>query len=247
MGSEASCSGGFPSFVTQPGTLTTLEPEKVTSYEIGFKSELADRKLRINGSIFLMDYKDLQVQTPNLNGPGLVITNAAKARIKGAELEVDYRPTHAFRLFANVGYTDAKYRDYQVVLTIPAPGGGSTTIITDYSGNRLPYAPRWSGSFGGSYTIETGANYSLTLGTNWNFRSQIFFDPYQNAAAQDGAYWLGNVNVSYGRVDDRWRATLFVQNLTNTRMKGFEFAQPYVSPAIYAPLRQFGGRVAVNF
>jgi len=145
-------SGGFPVGITSPGTFVTLRPELVTSYEIGFKSEWFDRTLRINGGIYQLDYKDQQVQTNNPSGPGLVLSNAASSRIKGAELEIEFAPTKQVRLTGSVGYNDAKYRDYLA----PIPGVGTVQI----AGNRLPYAPKWTASLGASYEVPLGEKLS---------------------------------------------------------------------------------------
>ena len=74
-----------------------FEPEKVTSYEAGYKASLFDRRLRFALAGFIADYKDVQVPgsvgavingIPTFVG---VTTNAGKASFKGVEAEVDRR------------------------------------------------------------------------------------------------------------------------------------------------------------
>ena len=241
-------SGGFPTFVTQPGTFTRLDPESVTSYEGGFKLKLLNNTLRFNASAYYMKYSDMQVQTPNTSGPGLIISNAASAEIKGIEAELEFVPTAALRLHATLGFNDAKYKDYSISTSIDNAQGGTTVIVNDYSGNRLPYAPRWSGGFGASYEIPVGDAHSVQLGSDWTLRSSIYFDPYENKnGAYDNTYLMGSVQASYGTVGDGWRVTAYVNNVLDQSVKAFQFDLSYVSPAIYGAYRQFGMRASFDF
>ena len=239
-------SGGFPTFITQPGTFVRLDPEKVTSYEIGFKSEWFDHRLRINGDVYYMKYKDMQVQTPNTSGPGLVLSNAASSSLKGVELEIEAVPVPPLHLNASLGYSDAKYKDYKYFQT-DFSSGTPTQILVDLSGNRLPYAPKWTASFGGSYDIPVGSDHVVQLGTNWSYRGKIYFDPYQSNLAHDRSALLGNASLTLKPQSGNWQITAFVNNLTDRLVKAFQYQIGYVSPTIYAPRRTFGLRASVDF
>lgn len=232
-------SGGFPVGITNPGTFVSLKPELVTSYEIGFKSEWFDRKLRVNGGIYQLDYTDQQVQSNNPTGPGLVLSNAASSRIRGAELEIEFAPTRQFRLYGSIGYNDAKYRDYLA----PIPGAGTVQI----AGNRLPYAPEWTASLGGSYEVPVADNMSLTFATDWTYRSEIFFDQFNTALIKDPGHVQGDIRVSLGKPDGGWRLTAYVRNVTNEEVKGFSFFTGHVAPTIYAPKRTWGLQASLDF
>jgi iron complex outermembrane receptor protein len=74
-----------------------FDPEELESYELGVKSDLFDRTLRINASVFYSEYTDVQLTLASCPqyGVGLpcaVVANAGDAEVKGAELEVNYRP-----------------------------------------------------------------------------------------------------------------------------------------------------------
>lgn len=223
-------SGGYPVGVTGPNLFVRLQPEKVTSYELGFKSQWFDRMLRVNGTLFWMDYKDMQVQTPNTVGVGLVLSNAGSARSKGAELEVELAPATGLLLSGSVGYTDAKYRQYDV-----------------QTGNRLPYAPEWTGNFAASYTVPVGDNHKVDLSTNWTYRSRLYFDPYQLLETSDPSRLVGNAQISFADADDAWTLSVYANNLTNRDMKAFAFTLGPVAPAIYAPKRTWGVKAGVRF
>lgn len=83
----------------------TYAPETVTNYELGWKSLLLERSLALSLDLFNMEYKNMQVSAieHDLTGnPTPVTINAAKARIKGAEFELDWRVTETTRSMATL-------------------------------------------------------------------------------------------------------------------------------------------------
>lgn len=227
-------SGGYPVGTTSPGVFVRLNPETVTSYEAGFKSEWFGRHLRVNGSAFWMDYKDLQVQTPRSDGgPGLIFSNAATARIRGAELEVEAAPARGLTLSGSIGYNDATYRQF-----------GPQT------GNVLPYAPRWTGNAAMTYEARLGDAYSLIASADAGIRSRIHFDPYQLNLTSDAPRALLNTRLSYGTADDGWRITAYILNLTNQDVRAFSYAldaSTNFAPTVFAPRRTWGVQARFEF
>jgi len=112
--SEGFRAGGFDG---RPGTYDAAakpyNPEKVDNFEIGWKSELFEHRLRINGSIFVMKYKDKQEEesVPTTVGTGqeTLVINASSATIKGAEIDAVANIAPGFTLSGNVGYLNARY------------------------------------------------------------------------------------------------------------------------------------------
>ena len=88
--SEGFKSGGFNPRPVGGFTAAPFGPEYVESTEIGFKSELFDRRLRLNGAFYSSDYKDLQFSVNRFNEATgtleLLVGNAAEAEIDGYEL-----------------------------------------------------------------------------------------------------------------------------------------------------------------
>jgi iron complex outermembrane recepter protein len=229
----------------------SVDPEKVMNYELGFKSEWAGRTVRLNGSVFWTGYKDMQVQIVSTSGIGAILSNAAKSRIKGAELEVEYLAAAGVHFSGSLGYTDAKFLEYNTIdpnrRTDPATG---FAIV-----GRLPYSPEWTANLSGSYEIPVNGNRSVILATDWTYRSQIFFDAFQEPAASDRGRTLGNARVSYGTVGKGWRATAYVRNLTNQTVPAFAFPfggnnEPnsfLIAPTIYAPKLTWGLQASYDF
>jgi iron complex outermembrane recepter protein len=232
-------SGYFPTFITTPGTFTEVHPEDVTSFEVGFKTEWFDRKLRLNGDVYYMNYRNMQVQIPYPFGPGLIIGNAASAHLRGIELDGEVVPFRNLHLTGSAGYSDATYLKYT---STDAYGN-----VSDLSGNRLPYAPEWTAGFGGYYDFNLTGDLKLQYRTNWSYRSKIFFDPYNTDAVSAPQVLTGNMSLSLESRSTRWKVTLFSNNITNRLIKGFAYNQTYVVPTIYAPMRTFGLRASIDF
>ena len=103
----------------------SFEPEKVDSYEIGYKGALLDRRLTLSLAGFYMDYKNVQIPgstgclVNNIQSFCGITTNAAKARLQGIEAEANATLARDFagagstvRLNGSLGYIDAKYKRF---------------------------------------------------------------------------------------------------------------------------------------
>lgn len=90
-------SGGFDGVAsTAQGAITPFDEEQALNLEFGFKSTLADGRLRLNGAVFNTDYQDLQILQSFPNGspvPPLQTKNAGEARSQGIELEATFAAT----------------------------------------------------------------------------------------------------------------------------------------------------------
>ena len=155
----ASVSRGYKAGTFNTGSLDTppAKPEIVDAYEIGMKSEFADSRIRLNGAVFWNEIKDPQVIT--FITKGLVasqgLTNAQKARVKGAEIGIEALATDALKLRGAATYLDAKFVDFN-----PAPfySLGPVNVIGpvagDASGNSLPNVPELRFDVGANYTVD---------------------------------------------------------------------------------------------
>ncbi|WP_414902224.1 TonB-dependent receptor [Sphingomonas flavalba] len=197
----------------------TFLPERLWNYEIGFKSELFDRRLRLNISAFYLDWKNLQLQTFYLLDPTDISSqvelthNVRKARSKGVEFEFAAVPTRGLTISGGLGYLDAKMlSDERIVVT-----GG---LPVDVEGLRTPKSPKWTWNLDAEYNFSTGAGEAY-LGANWTHRSHSYGDLEATGRVQLGRplfpYRLPTFNVVSLRagleVNERLKFGLFVENL----------------------------------
>jgi iron complex outermembrane receptor protein len=148
-------SGGFsPRAAESLAATTPFQPETVDAYEVGAKFALLDRKLQLNFAAFSSDYKNMQ---QNLTIPGGPTGNqtltgnvAGGAIIRGLEFDGTFRPVEGLKFTATAAYMKSHFRNFQV-----GCAAGTGIGVCNYSNNRLIYAPEFSGSFEGEYTVPT--------------------------------------------------------------------------------------------
>jgi iron complex outermembrane recepter protein len=199
-------SGGFNPFAVFENT-TTFAPEEVTSYEAGFKSDfrVADMPLRLNATVFNMDYQGIQRATGDFNaatGAGGARTVNADATIKGIEIEASIRPTSWLEIGGNFSKTDAEYDEYRFVANsgqedcngMVAPGG-----VADMSCLPFQYvAPEiWSLHAAVDIPIPEDMG-TLSFFANYSHTAAQYTEAVQLSKNQPGAYLepFGLLNLS---------------------------------------------------
>ena len=160
--------GGWNSHFNDPpltqaeqDALHAFRPEEAETIELGTKLDLADNALRLNLAVFSSDYTDMQVTyrgpfrpPPAMSGVAPFITNAGKAGIDGAEIEVTWAPGASWLVEASVGVLDAKIEELESVpLGILPPG-----LVV---GNALPFAPEEQAHLGLAYDARPGDRKSV--------------------------------------------------------------------------------------
>jgi iron complex outermembrane recepter protein len=223
----ASQSRGYKSglFNTLPFLPVAAKPEVLDASEIGFKSELLDRRIRLNGAAFYYDFKNAQFQ--QFNGPTVLIINAPGARIYSAELEGQAAVTDGLILRFGGGYLDSKYTDFPNAQTPvintnsnPAlgPVGGYQYGFAPYdaTGNAMVRVPKWTFNLGANYTLETSAG-AFNVDVNWAYNDGFAWDA-DNALRQPSYALLdAQVKYTFPGAGDRFSIRLWAKNLTKER------------------------------
>jgi len=202
--------GGFDDTPANiPQAITPFDPETVTNYEIGFKANLLDRRIRLNADVFMMDYKNLQVTQTNAACLCNLTDNAASADIKGVEAEFEFAATDNLRLTLAGSYVDATYQDFLESAVIP----GTTTRL-DSSGNRLQRTPETQVSAGVDWTTGTGSMAdALRLSLNYSWQGDMLWAT--DNIAKEGSYGLLDARVALSPKDANWTVSLFGKNVTD--------------------------------
>ncbi len=190
-------SGGYNGNVTSQVAVNTVNPETLTDYEAGLKSEWLDNRLTVNASAFSYDYRNIQVNVQGqLNGQSATtLRNAANGKIDGFELELAGRPLEHLTLRANLGVlTRAEYTNF---ITTVLVNNVATTV--DASGNQIARAPKETATIDAEYVFPLANGRQLAVGADLNYRSHIFFNAVtQNDPLQEqDAYTLINARLAY--------------------------------------------------
>ena len=192
-------SGGFVQRVFPPLAATPqFGAEKATAYEAGFKTEFLGRKLTLNGAVFLTKYDNLQVQV--FTGVAPVTKNAAKAEIKGAELEMRLSPGDGWFLEGSAGYLDPKYTEID-----PA----ATEITTASKFERIS---KWTLSASLAKSFALGGGSALTPRVDWSYRSGQYMDALNTPEIYQPGYHVVNASVA---IDIGGKGLSIVGGVTN--------------------------------
>ncbi|MGI9225875.1 MAG: TonB-dependent receptor [Woeseiaceae bacterium] len=215
-------SGGWNAFDGSPA----FDPEEVTSFEVGFKTDLSDGKLRLNGSVFAYDYEDLQVSTFQ-NGL-TVTTNAADADVWGAELELWARPVPQFMINASLGYLNAEYEDFQSAFgscpadATPAELAGGClgaaageTRVVQLKGNTLQNAPEFKGNINGTYVFDLASGGQVSLFGQISHQSEIFHTQFNDPLIGQDSITLLDARAAWTSADDKFEVAAYGKNLTD--------------------------------
>lgn len=251
----ASYSAGFKSgaFNTSAFSTRPLNPEKVDAYELGLKLS-SGRLLTLNASAFWYDNTDIQLQTmsPVTNLPEL--TNAAKLRTKGVDLDLTLRPSSALYLRAGVAYLDAKFVSFpNAQIFVPAPpvtpgvpdSGGNLSQKVDATGNRNVRSPEWTFNLAASYTIDLPDGGSIVPSANL-FHATSFFYEYGNRIVQP-AYTVVNAELNWRLPGDSVSIGIWAKNLFDERYFLSVTPNAFADRAVYAEPRTYGVRVGAKF
>jgi outer membrane receptor protein involved in Fe transport len=191
-----------------PGVNPTWDPEKLTAYEIGFKSWLADGAVQLNLAAWYNDFRDVQSQSflvmPFPGSPEATeyTGNGGAMDAGGFEAEIHWSATPNWQIATNISYTDAKFGDY-VAANLAGLGdipGHTEGDLLSFDGWRPALSPKWVVGLQTSYTF--------------NFKKWGSLTPYlQSTYASD--YYVSDINLpgvsqgSHTRTDFRliWQAT----------------------------------------
>jgi len=234
-------SGTFnPSVFTGPQAGVPVNPEVLDAYEVGFKTELFDRRVRLNGAAFYYDYSNLQVGLITSAGV-TTVQNAASARLYGLDLDLTVAATDHLTLRGAINLLDTKYKNYgnaQIFLprttaTATCPTGAAVQI-TPAQAQAIAGQPKMAGAcsysfdasgqdliFAPKFTANVGVDYNIPLGEARVMLSGSFYynDGYDIVPGgffgHINSYESASLSATYYAPDDRYYIGLWGDNLTN--------------------------------
>jgi len=202
--------------------------EEQSTFEIGGKFDLFDRRLRINGALFTNDIKNLQreqITADPISGVQQIIANAGDARIRGFEVEANLRLADNLLLSGQVGHLDGEY----------------TTVIADITGDglvdrtdlalKIPRLAPWTYGATLTHDLDLPGFALVTSRFSWNHRDANFFSD-NNRGFFDATDIL-DLNITLRPDASDLSVTFYGTNLTNETTYG--------SDTLLPDIPQFGG------
>ncbi len=195
-----------------------FDPEFAKSEELGMKSELFDRRLRLNVAAFHTKYSGIQLNSQQGISPTLV--NAGDARMFGFEAEAEALLGGGWALNSAFGFIDAKYTrlnnvtDNNALLTL------DTCPLRDSDPNDacdLPKTPKYKFYFGPQYARPLAGGGTLTLNADYTYTAKLFNDLGNEELLKRDATNIVNASITYSAPDDKWSLTFGGTNISNDR------------------------------
>ena len=193
--------------VVPPGAQKTISPDTDWNYEAGIKGSFYDGALRADFDVYHIDWKNVQLNSTCCGG--FIFTgNAGAAKVDGAELELEARPTKSITLGFTAAYTNAR-------ITEISPST-SATIGAD-AGNALPLTPKYTAALTADYTLPLSNGMQASFGGTARYRG-IMNSSYPNDLINPDV-----IVPKYLPIDFRtalkfakYTAQFRIENITNT-------------------------------
>jgi iron complex outermembrane receptor protein len=227
--------GGWQAATPDPVTAARpFNPETAWNYEIGIKSDLFDRRVRLNLAAFRLDFNDLQVEQLDDVLLTTVVTNAASAKIQGLEGELSFAVAEGLTLSGSGSLLDAKYKLYV----------DPRRNIT-YTGNKLPRTPDYQFSVAADLTRPLGADLEFTAHADYTYQDRFFYGP-DNTNREPG-YGLLDARLGIGKVGGSWSVSLWGKNLTNKLYRTSVIPFLGDESSLYGAPRTYGIRLSSKY
>ncbi len=223
----------------------SFAPEKIDAYEMGFKTQSFDNRLRLNVSGFYYDDKDVQVEEFPPPEAILTIVNGPEAHLYGLDFLGDAALTDRFTLHFGLDLIHARYVSFpDAFYTTAIPGGGTAFSSFDAAGRPLPHTPEATGSLSGNYLIPTSIG-SFNLSGGYYYNSGWVGEPDERLHQK--AYGLVNGRLGWLLPDGKYEIDLWAQNLGNTAYTNQLIPSSAGDQAFWGTPRTFGVNVNVTF
>jgi len=201
------------------GVPSIAQSETITSYEVGFKSELLDRRIRLNGAVYSYTVNDPQFTAVGAGGNNVQLLNAQKGTGRGFEFDAEYVVNENLVLTAGYALADTEIKDRNLAVAVcaactvtdPLNGNGRALV----NGNPFPNAPKYTLDFTARYSIPFGANGEFFAFTDWSQQGKTNLFLYESKEFNTDGNYEGGLRIGYTRTDGAWEVALFGRNITD--------------------------------
>ena len=192
--------------------------ETLDAFDVGFKSDLFDKRLRLDASGFYNIYKDQQVgqfECPDLVPPTPCLrdSNLLDSDIWGAEAEATWVPTDNLLINASLSWIQMKFT--RIDPTAAAPSFQRNSSVPEQT-------PEWKFSVGASYEFSLGDLGSLTPridvdyeGDKRGYNATSVVGADQSIPLILKSYVLVNTRLTWRSANEDWEGSFALTNATD--------------------------------
>lgn len=233
------------------GLPAPFEPEKVTSFEGGWKANFAGGHLRTTIDGFYNDYKNFQVIIgyPTYPTFGIELNVPHSTKIYGFEAEMEAH-FGGFSFDAGINVLHSELGEFyasdpRISTTVPcAPLTGPTSAgCIALKGREQTYAPNFTFNVGAEYRIDLGGSDSLTPRVNYGHVDPQWATLFENVSRGDRLTQRDILNAQLAWQHGTWTVTAYGSNLGNQHYAGALNSGLYFA----GPPRQYGVKVMKLF
>src|ERR1700742_1213307 len=230
-----------------PNFDTRFPRETVESGEVGIKTTLFDKTLRLNAAAFYQRYTDFQLNT--FTGIQFVVTSLDRVVSKGVDVDFAWATPISGLTIAG-GVTQDLTNITNIGNALPDFCGGPGNGCTARDNNRLSFAPLWSGAVSASYLLPVSSSLGIRTSVeekyNSSYNTGSDLDPRK---IQEG-FGLLNARIGFGALDESWALEAWGANLADKYYYAVAFDSPFqfntIASYLGAP-RTFGLTARVKF
>ena len=182
--------------------LTVVKPETLIAAEGGFKLDLLDQRLRLNGAVFWYGYEDQQFLNVDASTAVQQLVNVPKSNIYGGELESVYRASDRLRFNGSLAFLHSEIDE-------------GTLNGVNLAGNALPLAPEFSLTVGMSWDVVSFSYGDLELQVDGSYVDSQYFDVFSDKVTQQDGYALGNARLALKPGEPGLEVALWLKNFTD--------------------------------
>ena len=204
------------------------DPEELIAYELGYKMQLFDGSMQLNGSFYYYDYEDIHTVatevTPPLVAGGAAGTTtsvlpAPGAEIMGIEAEMTWLATDNLSVGANFSFTPSEYTE---TLLVKDPAGVDTPEslfpsfdgqVKDIKGNQLLQVPELKYTLWGTYSIPFDGGSRLDISGVYNWIDEVYYSPFESDTEKAESYDRLDLRATWTSAGSNWIVTGFVNNV----------------------------------
>ena len=231
---------------------STYDPEELTAYEIGYKTQLLDNTMQLNGSFYLYDYDNIHtvgIEVSTIGGTSTSVLEAPGARVFGIEAEGTWLVNDNLTLGGSFSFTPSEYTETLLVSDSSNSRVPGTlypefeSLTQDIKGNRLLQVPEGKTTFWGGYLFPLSGGSQVELFGIYSWTDEVYFSPFQSAQEKAEAYSRTDLRATWTSSGGNWLVTGFVNNvfdevanlqvLRNGEMQFFRQSAGVTAPRMY--------------
>ena len=207
-----------------PDAYPTLiyQSEEAQGFEIGIKSDLAGRRVRLNATAFSYEYTDLQQQEFDSTSVQFHMLNAGETTTQGVELEsIWLPPIDGVTVRAALAWTDSEYTDDFFVDV-------GSTDETNLKGQDVGRNAKWTGNVGFDYVAGLGDGVEFGFSLLARYSSKYVLSEIH--AREQNDFWVVDAQAFIGRADGSWQLALIGANIFDEVYVRNAFGRPFAVP-----------------